>query len=154
MFRCAEYWNDLGSSTPFLSQPLISSAITAAFSKLNPSSSTAIFAAVGVPANRSSAIAPTISCPSGPYACAAVVDERMAEIARSRLRRAEDFIFGPQGNRIEFRLTWKSPGTIFALSRQHSHEFFRDVSEVSGNAIQASKFGRSPCSAGIVHSRS
>jgi hypothetical protein len=44
--------------------------MTEAFSRLSPSSSARIFVAVGVFANRSSAIAPTISCPSGQYACA------------------------------------------------------------------------------------
>src|SRR5437867_1785976 len=44
--------------------------MTEAFSRESPSSSARIFVAVALLANRSSAIAPTISCPSGAYACA------------------------------------------------------------------------------------
>src|SRR5262249_54600198 len=59
---------DRGWSAPFLSHSLIASAIRAAFSNLIPLSNAYTFAAVGVFVRRSSAIAPTISCPRGPYA--------------------------------------------------------------------------------------
>src|SRR4030095_9157428 len=60
--------------------------------RVNPSSNARIFAAVSVFANRSSAIAPTISCPSGPYASAAIANPTVRKLV-STVRRSPDFIF-------------------------------------------------------------
>src|SRR6266542_4300662 len=51
------------------------------------------FAAVAVFASRSSAIAPTISCPSGPYASAGIVNRTTIRIANSKRRQSADSIF-------------------------------------------------------------
>jgi hypothetical protein len=55
--------------------------MTEAFSNVIPLSNALIFAAVGVFASRSSAIAPTISCPSGAYACSGVANRMLRKIA-------------------------------------------------------------------------
>ena len=135
---------DLGSSAPFLSQPLISSAMTEAFSRESPSSSARIFVAVALLANRSSAIAPTISCPSGAYACAPG-NWRAVRITDKSRDRGKRFIPRMRDNTVL--------SVLRRCLRRNLREFFRGVSGVSRSAIRPNKSGRTLCNAGIVRSR-
>src|SRR5207244_4708940 len=102
----------LVSPVPYDYQLCILTRSTIALTIVIASSNANNLSVLCLSANRTSAIAPTISCPRGPYAFAAIVDKRITEIARSRLRQGADFIFRPRDSTNEFRVARKSSATI------------------------------------------